>query len=809
MARKKKSDSIIANLEDFISEDAMETTSVINENEDGTVDVEFIPLEDEMGLGSMEPTSGGHYDNLVDMIDEHVLAKLSNVVLQNVENDDSARSDWMKTIKLGFELLGIKIEEKSEPFEGACSAQHPLLMESAVKFQSKASNELLPANGPVRTKVLGDLTPEKEQQANRVKNHMNYQITELMTEFYTDTERMLLYLPLVGSGFKKTYYSSHYERPVSEFVPADLLIVPNAATDLYRADRYTHVLHKTYYDLEADYAAGLYKKPENNSIGGLSGSIKLNEVAEKASELMGMQASLSDTEATYTLYEQHITTHIEGLDEIEGSEDYEIASPYIVTVEADTGTVLGVRRNWKEGDAKRRKKVQFIHYTFVPGFNFYGYGFLHLLGNLQLTLTSALRSLVDAGQFATLQGGFKLKGVRINDDGRPIQPGQFKELETVVQDINKAIMPLPFKEPSQSLFMMLEFLDAKGQKFADSTEQVISDAANYGPVGTTMALLDASTKFFSAIHKRLHNSLKQELKAIAAINGETLEDDAVYNIENESMRVSRDDYSDIVDVVPVSDPNISSNAHRMAKAQTMFEFAMRVPHLVNMKEVLKHVLLNFDFVNLEKIMPQEDEAHPNDPLTDLQMASQGKPIKAFPGQEHKAHIAVKQAFLQDPNSGGSPFMQQIAVAIQANIREHQLLMFMEQVQAQAQLSGAPQEMAAQQVALMNQQELQQKLSDAEEATKDKAALLLAQAELMDSMTNAKKLEFDQAYKVGDLELKKERLDMDKVKEINRAEEKRLDMTNEMSKIVTTKALDAMVEGLKQKTSAPLKPTVRK
>lgn len=776
-------------------------------NPDGTVTVDFTDQPEE-SLGSYTFEEDGHYGNLVEALDEEEKLRLAALVLANVSSDEASRSDWIKTIEFGMDLLGVKVEEKNTPFEGACSAQHPLLMESAVKFQSKASNELLPASGPVKTKILGDVTLEKEDQANRVKNHMNYQITEEMTEFYTDSERMLLYVPLVGSGFKKTYYNAHLERPCSEFVPADQFIVPNSAHDLQRADRYTHILYKTDYELDADCNEGFYTKPEGGL--GIPQAPKLTDVQRKTHELVGIKVGLGERDKVYTLYEQHINIFVNGLDEEtkKGRHRYKLASPYIITVDSGSQKIIGLRRNWKEGDSKRKKKCPFSHYTFVPSFNFYGFGFLHLLGNLQLSLTAALRSLVDAGQFATLQGGFKLKGVRIVDDGTPIYPGQFKELETSVQDINKALMVMPFKEPSNVLYQMLQFLDVKGQKFADSTEQVIADSSNYGPVGTTMALLEASTKFFAAIHKRLHNSLKNELKIIADINSETLPDDLKYNIENATMSVTREDYDSTVDVVPVSDPNISSSAHRMAKAQTLLEISMRAPELHDMREVLKHVYTNMDYVNVDKILPKPEEAQASDPLTDIQSAVQGKPIKAFPGQDHKAHIALKQAFLQDPMSGQNPLMQKASIQVQANVQEHMLLAFVEQTQAVMQQASQGQPIppeaqaqvmaqAATQVAQQNQQLIQAQIEQSKQSPKDQATLLLAKAEVMDSQTQARKQAHAEQVSKADLALKAANLKLAAAKESNRAQEVDKKIAAQKDLLVTTKGLDSMIQGLTQ------------
>lgn len=839
MARKSKSaKSVLQGLDNEATSLSKKSRATTTINEDGSTTVDLDPPEQ---LGSSEDKE--HYENLVDELDHNQKMQLGALITDAVEADDRSRSDWLRTIEMGLDLTGVKLEEKSEPFEGACSAQHPLLMEAAVKFQSKASNELLPATGPVKTFVKGDNTVEKEQQANRVKAHMNYQILEEMTEFYPDSERMLLYVALMGSGFKKTYYNAQLKRPCSEFIPSDQFIVPNSAPDLFRADRYTHVLYKNQYEMDECFASGMYTKPEQGI--GLPTVMMPSPVQKKTQELIGISTSQSNRDKVYTLYECYIDLHIEGVDEkVEG---FSLASPYIVTVDKQSKLPVGLRRNWKPDDETRQKKVPFSHFLFVPSFNFYGFGFLHLLGNLQLTLTSAMRSLVDAGQFANLQGGFKLKGVRIVDDGSPISPGQFKDIESILQDVNKAIMPLPFKEPSNVLFEMLQFLAASGQKFADSTEAVIADSANYGPVGTTMALLDASTKFFSAIHKRLHSALKHELKTIAEINGETLEDDTSYNIEGETMNISRSDYAPIVAVIPVSDPNISSNAHRMAKAQTILQAAQQAPQLHDMREIYRQFYTAMDFVNVDKIMPSPAQAQPNDPMSDISAAQQGQPIKAFPGQDHKSHIAIKQAFMTDPSTGGNPMMQKVSAQLQANVQEHMVLEFTEQVQAQMQLSqqqgqqgaqpgpqgglqsqvpvqqgqpsngpsnpqvGAqsqqpqqqqpqdPQMMAmaqaAKQVAMMNQQNLQNQLEQQKQGgPKDQAALITAHARMQDTQIKAGKAKFEEKYKSDEIGIKKAKLGLDHLKEVHKSNDKDKDRQAKTDQIVTTKGLDAMIQG---------------
>ena len=736
-----------------------------------------------------------HYRNLVKEIDDEVLNKLGQRVIQAVESDQEDRSDLMDDLNKGLDMLGLSINETSEPFEGACGAFHTLLIESAVKFQSKASTELLPTNGPARVNVLGDVTEEKEKQAMRVQKHLNWQIVEQMTEYYPDAERMLLHLPLTGTTFKKTYYDFHLERPVSEFIPIDQFVVPVNATDLYKAPRYTHILYKTKHELEADFASGLYVKPQDMTS---PTEFKFSSFREKANEIQGLEINVTEDMEGYTLYEHYVDCYIEGIDEIEG--DYEIASPYIITVDANSGQVYGVRRNWAPNDEKRKKEVNITTYLFVPGLGFYGLGFIQLLGNIQNTLTTTLRSLVDAGQFANLQGGFKLKGVKMVGSNEPIAPGEFKDIDAAMLDINKAIMPLPFKEPSNVLYQMLDFLDRKGQKFADSTEQIIADSTNYGPVGTTLALLDASTKFFSAIHKRLHMSQKHELKIISKINSRTLPDNYTYNLVNETMKVSRSDYDDRVDVSPSSDPNSSSNAHRMAKAQNLLEIALRAPSQHNMREVLKRVYLNMDYMNPEDILVPEEQVEPQDPLTDIKLAIEGNPIKAFEGQDHDSHIRVKQAFLSDPQSGGSSLMQLVVPVIEANIQEHLVLKFMEQMKATGQddMATAAEQIAAQNQQLLEQQLQEQQNQDDAEKLKAEAAMTLAQSEIMGAQTQNDKVQFDKAYKTAEMELKAKQLELDILKEANRASEFDDKLANEIRKIKVTKGLEATTEALKGK-----------
>lgn len=770
------------------------------ENEDGTIEIEFSEDDESIEENPIDYTKG-FYENLAESLDEDFLNDWGQEVLENVKDDENARKPWVDTIDLGLDLLGIEVKEKNEPFRGACSAQHPLLLESAVKFQSKASAELLPADGPVKTTILGTLTEEKEKQASRVKKHMNWLITQKMTEYYNDTEKLILATAIFGSSFKKTYYDSNLKRPVSEYVPADQFIVPHNSSDLQRAGRFTHILYKTENAFKNDCASGLYHKPEHGLV---CAEFQLTDTQKKTAQLQGMDINLGGDTQGYTLYEHYCHKYVPGIKEDKGDvKKYELALPFIITIDANSGKVVGVRRNWDPDDETRQREVIFTHWQFVPGFGFYSLGLIHLLGNIQLSLTSSLRSLIDAAQFANLQGGFKLKGTRIVDDGEPINPGQFKDIEAAIMDINKAIMPLPFKEPSQTLFSMLQFLDTKGQKFADSTEQVIADSTNYGPVGTTLALLDASTKFFSSIHKRLHLSQKEELRIISSINRKTLGEAEEYNTQNETNRISASDYGSDVDVIPVSDPNISSNAHRMAKAQTLYQIAQQAPQSHNMYEVLKMTYLAMDIDNIEKILPPPEEAQMQDPMSDIQMAIQGKPIKAFEGQPHDQHIQIKQAFLQDPMSGSNPMMQKASTLIAANVQEHMFLKFAEAVKAKAVTTQGqdPMVIAAQEIAKQNQAIVEQQMKAQDggaEAAQAEAAKVLAQAELKNSETEAANVELKAKIAEEELKFKYAALDLDKLKEINKILEVDKKLANEITKIKTSKGLDAMIQGLTAK-----------
>ena len=692
------------------------------------------------------------YGDLTETLEEEELLEIGRMVIDNFQADKESRSEWESMFERGFDLLGLKLEQGSEPFEGACTAVHPLLIESAVKFQSKASQELFPASGPVKANILGTATPEKEMQANRVQNFMNYQVTEQMPEYFDEFERMLFHLPLIGSAFKKIYYSSTLKRPVSEFIPIDQFYISYYATDLRNADRYTHVIYRSPIDIQKDINAGVYQDadlPTPSQSG-------ITSFAEKIDTILGFNPDY-DNDPQYVLLEQHCYLDIEDANE---------ALPYIVTVEQDSRQVLSIRRNYEQDDPNREKRSHFVHYRFVPGFGFYGLGLIHFLGNLTMSATAAMRSLIDAGQFANLPGGFKAKGVRIVGDNDPISPGEFKEVEATGIDLSKAIVPLPYKEPSSTLYQMLQFVALTGQKFADSTEQVISDAASYGPVGTTMALLEASSKFFSAIHKRVHKSQKDEFRILASINYDYLPDEYPYDVPFESRSIFRKDFDGRVDIIPVSDPNIPSNAHRMMLANMALQMAQQSPPgMFNLEALNRTILHAANMPNLEQILPPKIEPQAMDPVSDIMAATKGIPIGAFAGQNHDAHIQTKMAYLQDPMNGSNPIMGRLRPILEANIQEHSVMKYQEQVagmtQQLMQEAGPDAARNPQVIEMITAQAAQQVLNAnmamgmAQSPEQQLVSLEQAKVEL-----EKQKLQNDTAISAADMELKNKKLELE-------------------------------------------------
>ena len=755
---EEKNQTNIINL-DLEKEKRTDNVNFELDPETGELEVEFGELDFDPEEAEVAAT---FYENLAEQMEEEDLQDIANTVIEKYDADKNSRSEWESMFERGFDLLGLKLEDTTEPFEGAATAVHPLLIESAVKFQSKASGELFPSKGPVKVQILGNITESKQRQANRVQNFMNYQVSEQMPEFFDETERMLFHLPLLGSAVKKIYYDDSLDRPVSEFVPIDQFYVSYYATDLRRADRYTHILYRSPIELARQINAGMYRDidlpdPELP---------KQSAMAEKMDTVLGLTPS-TDSDPQYTLLEQHCYLEIE---------DYDTACPYIVTIEEQSQKVLSIRRNWNEDDKTKQKKMFFTHYRFVPGFGFYGLGLIHFLGNLTMSATAAMRSLIDAGQFANLQGGFKAKGVKVVGDNDPIAPGEFKEVEATGMDLNKSIVMFPYKEPSGTLYNMMTYVAGAGQKFADTTEQIISEGSNYGPVGTTMALLEASSKFFTAIHKRLHKSQKEEFKILARIDSESLPQRYPYDVPGESSEIFKTDFDNKIDIIPVSDPNIPSSAHRLMMTQMAMQLAQTAPPgMFNMEELNRTLLNAANIPNLERILPSKPEPQPLDPVTDIEAATKGLPIKAFMGQNHDAHIKVKTMFLQDPANGGNPIMQRVSPVLQANIQEHVVMKYQEQINGMTQniLAQAPQNVkdprvveqvmaqAAQQVMMANQAMAQQGGTPEQQMVMMEAQRLGIEKEKLQA--NIAKEASEGALKNRDLDLKEQKIALDAYK----------------------------------------------
>jgi len=644
------------------------------EDPDAAVEMGFQDIGDDQAL--MEAQQD-HYANLAELLSDEELQDIGEKVADAYEADKESRAEWESTFERGFDLLGLKLQETTEPFEGSCTAVSPLIIESAVKFQSKATIELFPAGGPVRTQIIGSTSPEREDQANRVQNFMNYQLTEQITEYFDEFETMLFHLPLIGSAFKKMYYDPSIRRPCSEFVPVDQFYVSYHASDLQKAERYTHVIYRSPVEMDRDVASGMYMDADLQE----ATAPDPNSFTSKIDSIMGIGPA-ENYDQQYTILEQHC--HMD-LPEPFDSPD-EVALPYVITVEEESRKVISIRRNWSKEDPTQSKQTYFTHYKFVPGFGFYGLGLIHLLGNMTMSATSALRSLVDAGQFSNLPGGFKARGVRVVGGNDPIAPGEFREVEATGLDLQKSIVPLPYKEPSQTLYNMLNWLTTAGQKFADQTEQIVNESSNYGPVGTTMALIESSAKFFSAIHKRLHKSQRDEFRLLAKINHEFLPDEYPYDVPNITSSVFKSDFDGRVDVIPVSDPNVPSAAHRLSMAQMVLQLSSQAPQgLYNVENVHLSILKAANIQNPERFFTPKTPPEPHDPITDIQMVVKGMPIQAFPQQDHAAHIAIKTAFIDDPTLGKTEMMAPAIPVLQANIQQHMVMQYQEQMSGMVKL----------------------------------------------------------------------------------------------------------------------------
>ena len=644
----------------------------IIEEEGGDVIVDFDPMP--------EMAEGGFDENLAETLSDSELSRISGDLSSEFESNKASRQEWEDTYSNGLELLGFSYEDRTQPFRGASGVTHPLLAEAATQFQAQAFNELLPSSGPVRTVVLGKETRDKAEQAARVKQFMNYYITNVMEEYTPDMDQMLFYLPLAGSTFKKVYYDEALGRIVSKFVPAENLVVPYDTSDLETCPNVTQVVKMDLNDLRKMQVAGFYL-----DIPVIPAQQELDDVTEEMDRIGGFEPSQIDYDCT--LLECHVDLDLQGFEDMdESGEPTGIKLPYVVTISQDNGQILSIRRNYREEDPLRKKINYFVHYKFLPGFGFYGLGLIHTIGGLSRTATAALRQLIDAGTLSNLPAGFKARGLRIRDDDDPLQPGEFRDVDAPGGAIRDSLMPLPFKGPDQTLFNLLGFVVQAGQRFATITDMKVGDGNQQAAVGTTIAMLEQGSRVMSAVHKRLHYAMRQEFKILARVMSESLPQEYPYSVQGDDQTIMAEDFDDRVDVVPVSNPNVFSQAQRIALAQTKLQLAAQAPELHNMHEVfidMYEALGVTDTDRIMKSMPEEDP-RPTDPAQENIDAMDQIPLYAFQGQNHQAHIMSHIVFGTSPMVGGMP---PVAVAMQKHIMEHVKIAAEEQAMAQMAQAG--------------------------------------------------------------------------------------------------------------------------
>ena len=646
----------------------------IEEEDDGSVVIDFDPEGDFGG-------EDGAFDrNLAEEMDRGDLGSVSNDLLSQYESAKESRGDWEEEYSKGLELLGFKYEERTMPFRGATGVTHPLLAEAATQFQAQAFNELLPPEGPVRTHVMGEITKEKEAQSKRVKDFMNYYLTNVAMEYTPEFDQMLFYLPLAGSTFKKVYFDENLERVVSKFVPAEHLIVPYDAADLETAPFVAQVVRMAANDVRKLQVSGFYRDvPVHPS------QEKQTDIKQITDEIEGTNPSMIDYDVT--LLEFHVDLDLVGYeDRDEDGEETGIMLPYVVTICEDTGEVLSIRRNYRENDQKRRKIQYFVHYKFLPGFGFYGLGLIHTIGGLSRTATAALRQLIDAGTLSNLPAGFKARGLRIRDNDEPLQPGEFRDVDSPGGAIRDSLMPLPFKGPDATLFNLLGFVVQAGQRFATITDLKVGDGNQQAAVGTTVAMLEQGARVMSAVHKRLHYAMRQEFKLLARVMAESLPPEYPYSVAGADQSVFAQDFDDRVDVIPVSNPNIFSQSQRIMLAQTQMQLAMQAPELHDTYEAYRRMYEALGVRDIDKILkPKEEvEARPKDPATENIDALNQLELQAFEGQNHDAHIMSHLVF---GASGLVAQMPMVAMALQKHLMDHVRIKATEAVMAQASQLG--------------------------------------------------------------------------------------------------------------------------
>jgi hypothetical protein len=755
-------------------EEGPELEIEIEDPESVEIGIDGMPI---LRIEEEEPSDKDFDANLAEYMSEDDLQSLASDLVGDFDEDIGSRKDWMQTYVDGIQLLGMKIEERSEPWEGACGVYHPLLSEALVKFQAETIMETFPAAGPVKTQIVGKETQEKKDAAERVADDMNYQLTDVMQEFRPEHERMLWGLGLSGNAFKKVYFDPSIGRQVSMFVPAEDLVVPYGATDLASSPRVTHVMRKTPNELRKLQVAGFYRDIELPEP-----SDSFDEVEKKIAEKMGFRATTDDR---YKILEMQVDLDLPGYEDEEDGEPTGIALPYIVTIDKSNSIVLAIRRNWRPEDEHKKKRSHFVHYGYIPGFGFYCFGLIHLIGAFAKSGTSILRQLVDAGSLANLPGGFKTRGLRIRGDDTPIAPGEFRDVDVPSGTMRDNILPLPYKEPSQVLAQLMNQIIEEGRRFASAADMKISDMSAQAPVGTTLAILERTLKVMSAVQARIHYSFKEELRLLRDIIRDYTPDTYTYEPVEGSPRAKKSDY-DNVDVIPVSDPNAATMAQKITQYQAVLQLAQGAPQIYNLPKLHRQMLDVLGIKNAQQLVKLPEDQKPEDPITENTNVLMMKPVKAFYYQDHKAHIAVHMAAMQDPKImqlvGQNPQAQAMQAAMMAHINEHVAYEYRKQMEMRMGIElpfhpdeddsddkAMPQEIevrvsqmaaqAAQQMLQQNQQEAQAQQNA--QAQQD-PLIQLQQQEMQikqgELELKSKKLATDAAAKADQLQIERDRIE---------------------------------------------------
>ena len=772
----------------------------IQENEDGSVDINLDPA-------AATPEGGDeHYANLADFLPDEVLGRMASDLSSKYQDYVSSRKDWEQTYTKGLDLLGFKYDQRTEPFSGASGATHPVLAEAVTQFQALAYKELLPADGPVRTQILGMQTPDKVQQATRVKDFMNYQIMDQMKEYEPEFDSMLFHLPLSGSTFKKVYYDEVEGRAVSKFVPADDLIVPYTATSLDDAEAIIHRIKVSENDLKKQQVAGFYR---NVDLG--KPTAGESDVEKKERELEGTKKSRE--EDVYTILECHVDLDLEGFEDSnpETGEPSGIKIPYIVTLEEGSREILSIKRNYEVGDPLKNKIQYFVHFKFLPGLGFYGFGLIHMIGGLSRTATAALRQLLDAGTLSNLPAGFKQRGIRIRDDAQSIQPGEFRDVDAPGGNLRDSFMMLPFKEPSQTLLQLMGVVVGAGQRFASIADMQVGEGNQNAAVGTTVALLERGSRTMSAIHKRIYSALKNEFQLMARVFKLYLPQQYPYDVVGGQRMIMQSDFDDRVDILPVADPNIFSQTQRISLAQTELQLATSNPQMHNMYNAYRNMYEALGVKNIDSVLVKPQPPMPMDPALEHIQALGGRPFQAFPGQNHRAHIQSHLSFMETNMARNNPM---VMASLEKNIFEHISLMAQEQIE----LEFRDELQRIQQMQMMIQQnpqmaqQMQMQLMQMQQSIESRKAQLIA--EMMEEFMNEEKKitsQFDNdpiaKLRSRELDLRamendrkeregKDKMDLDKMKAMMAQEnqEEKLEQNEELAKLRADTSIQKTVLG---------------